>query len=57
MSNLRSLKKPKKHRKNRLFILVALLLVAGIIAGITALARGGGYRVKDTVIRTEIVKE
>lgn len=57
MSNLRSLKKPKKHRKNYLFVVIALLLVAGIIAGIVAIAHGGGYRVKDTVVKTEIVRE
>ena len=56
MSTLRSLKKPKKHRKNILIAILAVILAAGIFLGILCLSRGGKHRFAETVIKTEIVK-
>jgi len=57
MSTLCSLKKPKKHRKNIGFVIVAIVVVVVIALGALMLSRKGSYKVPDAEIRTEIVDE
>ena len=58
MSTLRSLKKPKKHRKNIWFVILAAVLAAGMILGGIALARSSGkFKASRPEIKTEIIKE
>ena len=57
MSNLRSLKKPKKHKKNIGYVILAVLLVIGIAMGIALLSGKGLYRTQRADIKTEIVQE
>ena len=57
MSNLRSLKKPKKHRKNIGYVILAVVLVAVIAAGVLMLSGKGSHKAPDAEIRTEIVED
>ena len=57
MSNLRSLKKPKKHRKNIGYVIVAVVMVVVIAAGVLMLAKKVGRKAPNAEIRTEIVEE
>ena len=57
MSNLRSLKKPKKHRKNIGYVLIAIAVVAAIVLGVAALSKKGNHKAPNAEIRTEIVEE
>ena len=57
MSNLRSLKKPKKHRKNIGYVVVAILLVIGIALGIALLSGKQSFKPRRADIKTEIVQE
>lgn len=56
MSTMRSLKKPKKHGKTVLYIVLAAVVVAGIVCGIVALGKKDNYKVPSAEIHTEIVK-
>ena len=57
MSTLRSLKKPKKHRKNIGYVIAAIVVVIVIAAGVLLLSGKGGYKARKADIRTEIVQE
>ena len=57
MSNLRSLKKPKKHRRNIGYVFAAVVVVAVIAIGVLFLSGKGRYRVPNAEIHTEIVEE
>ncbi len=57
MSNLRSLKKPKKHRKNIGYVVAAILLVAGIVTGILMLSGKSSFKPRKADIKTEVVQE
>lgn len=57
MSNLRSLKKPKKHRKNIGYVIVAIVIVVVIAAGVLMLTKKGSHKTPDAEIRTEIVED
>jgi len=57
MSKSRRLKKPKKHRINVLFAVLAMLLIAGIIGGIVALGKKQRWRPPKAQIKTEVIEE
>ena len=57
MSTLRSLKKPKKHRKNIWFVILALVLASGLVLGGITLARKDKFKPSRPVVKTEIIKE